>query len=256
MEKEELIDFESWVVETFNAGKLRSPVHLSGGNEEPVIEVFKQIKSNDWVFSTYRSHYHALLHGIDKEWLKQWILDNKSIHVMNKEHKFWTSAIVGGCLPIALGVALGIKLRSEAKKDGIDGSDKIHLETRNINGEDNRHERYADDVDNQLPSDKVYVFCGDMASQTGIFHEVFKYAVNHKLPIKFIIENNFLSTDTDTAESWGVTRDDLELFFEVQKARYPDYFDYYTYTRFWPHYGSGKFISSLWDTKDVKGKGF
>ena len=96
MDKEEIVEFEQWVIDTFNDGKLRSPVHLSRGNEEQCIKVFEDIKPQDWVFSTYRSHYHALLKGIDKEWLKQWILDNKSIHVMNKEYKFFTSAIVGG----------------------------------------------------------------------------------------------------------------------------------------------------------------
>src|SRR3990167_5930593 len=104
--KEELIDFESWVVETYKEGKLRSPVHLSGGNEDVLIALFKDIKEDDWVFSTYRSHYHALLKGVPEEDLKQWILDNKSIHFMNKKHKIFTSAIVGGTLPIALGVAM------------------------------------------------------------------------------------------------------------------------------------------------------
>ena len=104
--KEELISFEDWTINTFNDGKLRSPVHLSRGNEDQLMEIFKDIKKNDWVFSTYRSHYHALLHGITEEFLKDWVLQNKSIHVMNSEHKFFTSAIVGGTLSIALGVAL------------------------------------------------------------------------------------------------------------------------------------------------------
>ena len=148
---------------------------------------------------------------MEKDWLLNWIKDNKSIHVMNKENRIFTSAIVGGCLPIALGVALGLKINNS--------------------------------------KDKVYVFCGDMTSQTGIFHECFKYAVNHKLPIKFIIENNFLSTNTDTAEVWGVSRDDLENFFEMQKTKYPNYFDYITYERVFPHYGTGRFITKLWEKK-------
>jgi len=43
MEKQELIDFEKEIVELFNEGKLRSPVHLSGGNEDEVIEIFKKL---------------------------------------------------------------------------------------------------------------------------------------------------------------------------------------------------------------------
>ena len=77
MNKQQLIDFENWVVETYKAGKLRSPVHLSGSQdgklEDFLIKIFKKIKPNDWVFSTYRSHYHALLKGIQEQWLKDWI---------------------------------------------------------------------------------------------------------------------------------------------------------------------------------------
>src|SRR3990167_1988105 len=111
--KEELIAFENWTVETFNNGLLKSPVHLSGGNEEQLIEIFKDIKPNDWVFTTYRSHYHALLKGVPEERLKNWILDNKSIHFMDSEYKVFSSAIVGGCLPIALGVAMAIKIEEK-----------------------------------------------------------------------------------------------------------------------------------------------
>ena len=113
MDKQQLIDFEDWVIKTYKDGKLRSPVHLSRGNEDQLIEIFKGIKKQDWVFSTYRSHYHALLKGIDPEWLKAWILSNKSIHVQNAEHNFYTSAIVGGTLPVALGAALAIKLKDK-----------------------------------------------------------------------------------------------------------------------------------------------
>ena len=36
-----------------------------------LIKIFKNIKSDDWVFSTWRNHYHALLKGIPKELLKK-----------------------------------------------------------------------------------------------------------------------------------------------------------------------------------------
>src|SRR3990167_6230233 len=109
MNKEELIAFEKWTENTFNDGQLKSPVHLRGGNEEQLIEIFKEIKPNDWVVTTYRSHYHALLKGVPEQRLKDWILDNKSIHFMDSEYKIFSSAIVGGTLPIALGAAMAIK---------------------------------------------------------------------------------------------------------------------------------------------------
>ena len=58
---ESLIDFENLIVKHWEAGKIRGPIHLSNGNEEQLIEIFKRIKTSDWVFSTWRSHYHALL---------------------------------------------------------------------------------------------------------------------------------------------------------------------------------------------------
>ena len=252
MQKEELIKFEEWVVETFNDGKLKSPVHLDGSKdgsqEDKLIEIFKDIKPNDWVFSNYRSHYHSLLKGMPEERLKQWILDNKSIHVMDKEHKIFTSAIVGGCLSIALGTALSIKMNSKKMKSKLDNTISVEIEG------------YKEVTDGWTMNEpKVYCFVGDMTANTGNFREVFRYAVNHKLPIKFIIANNFLSTDTDCADVWGVTRNHYEWQFDMLKATYPEYFDYYNYERKYPHYGTGKFITKIWDDMDkddVKGKGF
>ena len=45
---------------------------------------------------------------------------------------------------------------------------------------------------------KVHVFIGDMTYETGVFHECYKYSKNFKLPIKFIVEDNNLSTNTPT----------------------------------------------------------
>ena len=104
--KEDLVAFEQEISQLFEAGKIHSPVHLSGGNEEALIQIFYRIQPSDWVFSTHRSHYHALLKGIPKEWLKAEILANRSITINNAEYKFFSSAIVGGILPIAVGVAM------------------------------------------------------------------------------------------------------------------------------------------------------
>ena len=106
---DDLIQFEDKIVAHWENAKIRGPVHLSNGNEEQLIEVFKRIKKSDWVFSTWRSHYHALLKGISPDWLEQQILDGKSITICNTDEKFYSSAIVGGTLSIALGVAQGIK---------------------------------------------------------------------------------------------------------------------------------------------------
>jgi len=104
--KEDLVAFEVEMAQLFEAAQIHAPVHLSGGNEDDLIRIFQHVKPTDWVFSTHRSHYHALLKGISKEWLKAEILAGHSITLNNREHKFFSSAIVGGILPIAVGVAM------------------------------------------------------------------------------------------------------------------------------------------------------
>lgn len=210
---EQLDNFENWVIETYKQGKLRSPVHLAGSEdfiqEKNLIKIFKNIKKQDWVFCTYRSHYHALLKGISEDWLKAWILNNKSIHVMNKEHRFFTSAIVAGHIPIALGVAMAIKM--------------------------------------QKLDEHVYVFMGDMAARTGIMHECWSYALNFDLPITFIIEDNGLSTDTKTKEVWGVKNNELQWWeFFVDNDKYTQSFKF---KRNRPHYGTGEFVDFNEDKK-------
>lgn len=163
--KEDLKNFSEEVKNKFSKSEICGPIHLSGNNENKLIEIFKNIKSNDWIFSTHRSHYHALLHGINKEWLMQEICNGRSITIENISHKFVTSAIVSGILPIALGTALAIK------KKNID-----------------RH---------------VWAFVGDMSGMSGIFHEVCQYATGHQLPLSLIVEDNGFSTNTPTQVVWG-----------------------------------------------------
>src|SRR3990172_7981644 len=106
MNAEELIAFEKDIARHFEAGEIRAPVHLHGGNEQQLIEIFKKIKPDDWVFSTHRSHYHALLKGIPPELVKKEIMAGHSISLQFPDYHFFTSAIVGGIIPIALGVAM------------------------------------------------------------------------------------------------------------------------------------------------------
>ena len=68
--------------------------------------IFRYIKPEDSVFSTHRSHLHALLKGIPSGWLKREILEGRSICINNPEYNFYSSAIVGGNLPQAVGVAM------------------------------------------------------------------------------------------------------------------------------------------------------
>lgn len=146
-------------------GRVRGPCHLSGGNEQQLIDIFRDVKRTDYVFGTYRAHYHALLHGLPEQYVMDEIIAGRSMSLHSPYHRFFTSAIVGGCLPIALGVAAAIKL----------------------SGRDTH----------------VWCFVGDMAASAGTFHDCEKYAAGHDLPITFVVEDNGMSTYTPTRETWG-----------------------------------------------------
>src|SRR5205814_1367939 len=100
--------------------------------------------------------------------LKQEIMEGRSISLCFPEQRIVSSAIVGGVLPIAVGIALSIKK----------------------NGESNR----------------VFCFMGEMTAETGIAYECVKYSRNHALPIHFIVEDNGKSVCTDTRSAWGQSR--------------------------------------------------
>lgn len=165
LKKLELLRFEKEVANLFDAGLIAGPVHLSGGNEDDLIDIFQNVNASDCVFSTHRNHYHALLHGINPDDLMSEIIDGHSMNIFFPEHNFFTSSIVGGILPIAVGTAAGLKRANSP-----------------------RH---------------VWCFVGDMCSNMGIFDECWRYSVAHDLPITFVIENNDLSTNTPTTEVWG-----------------------------------------------------
>ena len=87
--EEKLIAFEQEIVDIWEAGKITGPVHLSNGNEAQLIEIFKRIKETDWVFSTWRSHYHWVLKGISADYGTQLIKEGKSITLCDTDGKFY-----------------------------------------------------------------------------------------------------------------------------------------------------------------------
>jgi len=189
---EDLKSFEEEVKTTYEAGGIKAPVHLAGGNEENLIDIFQYVHKDDWVFASWRNHYHALLHGVPRDTLMDLIVRGKSMSVYSKEPKLYTSSIVGGIIPIALGTA-------KAQKES--GSDR-----------------------------KTWCFVGDMTFESGIFYEAYKYAKNLDLPLQFVVEDNNMSTNTPTDETWGGKRD------------VPDDVIYYEYEREFPHHGTGNWI--------------
>ena len=189
MNEKKLIEFEDDIANLFNQGKIRSPIHLYSGNEKFLINLFKKIKKNDWAFCSWRSHYQCLLKGVPPKKIKNEIIKGKSISLCFLDYKVYSSAIVGGSLPIALGLALSLK-RKKSKN-------------------------------------KVYCFIGDMTSETGIAHECIKYSKNKNLPIHFIVEDNRKSVCTDTRKAWSKKRltyenvSDKFVTYYKYKLKYP-----------------------------------
>ena len=198
MNKTTLISFEEDIANIFNNGQIRSPVHLYYGNEDFMIKIFEDIdKQNDWVCCTWRNHYQALLKDIPQDVVKQNILDGKSMIMSLPQYKFLCSSIVAGIAPIATGIALSIKL--------------------------------------QKKKNKVWCWIGDMAAETGVFHESYKYSLNHDLPITFIIEDNMKSVCTPTNVVWhrqtpyylkeqyagGILKQDKLYYYQYHNTKYP-----------------------------------
>ena len=107
--KQDLIDFENSIIDLYKDCKLPFLFHLSGGNEDQLVEIFKDIKDGDYVISNHRNHYHALLAGIPAEELRQKIVDGRSMFIYDRKRNFFTSAIIGGTPAIAAGIALALK---------------------------------------------------------------------------------------------------------------------------------------------------
>ena len=70
----DLISFEEEIAESFNNAEIRAPIHLYNGNEEKIIDIFKNVKKEDYVFCTWRSHYQCLLKGVPRDVLKKDIM--------------------------------------------------------------------------------------------------------------------------------------------------------------------------------------
>ena len=181
MTKEDLINFSTEIAGYYEQGRIKSPIHLGGGNEDELISVFKNYTDGDWIFSTWRSHYHWLLSGRSPDTLRKQILEGHSMHIF--DDKFFTSAIVGGIAPIALGVAKAIAMTNS--------------------------------------QEKVWCFLGCMAASGGLANECIKYAIGWDLPITYIIEDNDMSVRACTRAVWGVRRGQNKLLKYQYKRTYP-----------------------------------
>jgi TPP-dependent pyruvate/acetoin dehydrogenase alpha subunit len=163
--RESLMAFEAKVVEAWEAGELPSLLHISGGNEDQLLEIFQEIREQDWIFNSHRSHYHCLLKGMSEDELMESIRNDRSMFSYSRKLHIYQSAILGGNCGIAVGVAKAIQ----------DSGEDAH----------------------------VWCFLGDGAADAGPIYEALLYATGHRLPITFIIECNDRQVDTTIEQRRG-----------------------------------------------------
>jgi TPP-dependent pyruvate/acetoin dehydrogenase alpha subunit len=158
MTKDDLIAFEKTISELWLAGELPYLFHLSGGNEDQLIELFTRIKPGDYVLSSHRNHYHYLLAGGDRDRLLEEIKGGHSMFIFDRKINFLTSSVLAGTCGIAAGLALALRMK-------------------------------------QSPA-KVWCFLGDGAAEQGHFYEAVKLVESMDLPCTFVVEDNDRSCDS------------------------------------------------------------
>ncbi|MBI2067971.1 MAG: thiamine pyrophosphate-dependent dehydrogenase E1 component subunit alpha [Deltaproteobacteria bacterium] len=199
---------EEKIVEHYGEQEMRCPVHLSIGQEAIAVGVCTALRQEDVIFGTHRCHAHYLAKGGDPALLFAELCGKEtgcasgkagSMHLVDVAQGMWgASAIVGGSIPLGVGVALSAQMTRSGKV--------------------------------------AAVFFGDGATEQGVFYESLNFASLKKLPVLFVCENNFYATYTPFArrqardnifergESFGVPgcrvdgSDVLEVFRAAQKA--------------------------------------
>jgi TPP-dependent pyruvate/acetoin dehydrogenase alpha subunit len=185
---------EEEVVRVYPTDKVKSPIHLSIGQEAVSVGVCEALQTNDIVFGTYRNHALYLAKGGD---VKKMIAElygkatgcakgkGGSMHLVDVAvGVMGGSAVVATTIPQAVGFAFALKLQR---------SDRI-----------------------------VVSFFGDGAVEEGAFHESLNFAALKKLPIVFVCENNFYAIHSrqearqsppdicTLASAYGMTAERLE----------------------------------------------
>ncbi len=154
--------FEEKCVELYSLGKIRGFLHLYIGEEAVAVGAMQALTPDDGIVATYREHGHALTRGMPAGALMAEMFGKAngcsrgrggSMHLFDAARRFFGGyAIVGGGLPIAVGLALADCLQARARVTAC--------------------------------------FFGDGAVAEGEFHESLNLAALWKLPVLFLCENN------------------------------------------------------------------
>jgi pyruvate dehydrogenase E1 component alpha subunit len=169
--------FEDRCAELYSAGKIRGFLHLYNGEEAVAVGVMQCLQPADAIAGTYREHGHAIARGISMRTLMAELLGKQtgccrgrggSMHIFDMATRFYGgNAIVGGSLPLAIGLGLAEKLQD---RNAI-----------------------------------AVCFFGEGAVAEGEFHESMNLAALWGLPVLFVCENNYYAMGTALARSEGQT---------------------------------------------------
>jgi pyruvate dehydrogenase E1 component alpha subunit len=169
--------FEEKAAELYGAGKIRGFLHLYIGEEAVATGVMPALMPDDNVVATYREHGHALARGIAAGAIMAEMFGRTtgcsrgrggSMHLFDAARRFFGGyAIVGGGLPVAVGLALADRLRSRPAITAC--------------------------------------FFGDGAVAEGEFHESMNLAALWRLPVLFLCENNLYAMGTALARHQSQT---------------------------------------------------
>jgi len=166
---------EIFISKTYHTDKIKSPVHLSIGQESLAVGICENLMKNDLVSNSYRSHATYLAKGGGLKTFFSELYGKEtgcaggrggSMHLVNiKNGIIGASAVVGTTIPIAAGYALKEKIKK----------------SKNI----------------------VVCFFGDGATEEGCFYETLNFSALHSLPIIFVCENNGLAINTNLKKRWS-----------------------------------------------------
>jgi len=169
--------FEERCVELYSAARIRGFMHLYIGEEAIAVGVMRALEPEDAVVATYREHGHALARGIEAGRIMAEMFGKAegcsrgrggSMHIFDAATRFYGgNAIVGGGLPLAVGMALA---------DRMAGHDRV-----------------------------TACFFGEGAMAEGEFHESMNLAALWKLPVLFCCENNLYAMGTALGRSESET---------------------------------------------------
>jgi pyruvate dehydrogenase E1 component alpha subunit len=172
---------EETCMELYGAGKIRGFLHLYIGQEAVAVGVLRALEPEDAVVATYREHGHALVRGVPAASIMAEMFGKVegcsrgrggSMHLFDAATRFYGgNAIVGGGLPLAVGLALADKMQGRARVTAC--------------------------------------FFGEGAVAEGEFHESMNLAALWGLPVLFCCENNLYAMGTALARSESET--DLAL---------------------------------------------